>query len=85
MAIGLHNHHQCEFSDQTTHGFKCVGIYAGYCEVGKDCLKECGHSYRAADARKVEEAQMREITGQPRPQKPKRRAVNLTVWLSDYR
>lgn len=55
---GRCGHFQCPYSDETTHGQKCVNIilYGGgidsvdtaVCDLGEDCLKKCLFSWTAS-------------------------------------
>lgn len=46
---GVCLHHQCEFSDQTEHGYECVDVVGAWCEVGDGCLEECPYSWPESD------------------------------------
>jgi hypothetical protein len=45
---GSCNHHQCQFSSDTDHGYECVELASGFCECGEDCLAKCPHSWRTS-------------------------------------
>jgi hypothetical protein len=49
MNTGTCSHYQCPFSEQTLHGYHCVDVIDGFCEVGKGCLPECSHAWAATD------------------------------------
>lgn len=46
---GSCSHFQCPFPALTHHGYECVGIFEGFCEVGAGCLKQCTFSYEEGD------------------------------------
>lgn len=46
QETGTCSHHQCEFSYDTGHGYECVMVIDGFCEVGEDCLLVCPYSFR---------------------------------------
>jgi len=45
--LGYCGHYQCPHPDKTDHGYECVEIVDGFCEVGYNCYPACPHSYRA--------------------------------------
>lgn len=52
-TTGACGHHQCEFTDETDHGFECVDVKFGsgrsFCECGEDCVAKCPHSWKGTD------------------------------------
>ena len=52
---GACNHFQCPHSKETQHGYECVDLFhhKGYsfCEVGKECLPHCKHSWQPGTAK----------------------------------
>lgn len=46
---GSCNHSQCLFSNETDHGYECVDIRSGFCEVGEGCLEKCSYSWKPTD------------------------------------
>jgi len=49
-------HFQCPFSELTTHGYECVEVVDGYCEVGDGCYPGCNFSWDEDDDEKTEAA-----------------------------
>jgi len=49
QQTGTCAHHQCEFSYETEHGYDCVTVVEGFCEVGADCMLSCPYSYRSPE------------------------------------
>ena len=51
-------HHQCEYSDQTDHGYECVELFSGdghiFCEIGENCFTGCPYSYVPGDGSDAE-------------------------------
>lgn len=45
QTTGSCSHDQCPFPTETEHGYECVEIQDGYCEVGLDCLSTCQFSW----------------------------------------
>lgn len=56
---GSCNHHQCQFSDES--GYECVDLFAGKCEVGLNCVKDCDFSFSEQEKEEVENSQLAEI------------------------
>ena len=46
QQTGTCTHHQCPVPYWTEHGFECVDIIDGTCEVGEDCIPQCPYSYK---------------------------------------
>jgi hypothetical protein len=42
-AFGSCRHTQCPYPEQSD--YQCVGVYAGYCEVGLECVPDCPWSF----------------------------------------
>jgi hypothetical protein len=64
---GSCNHPQCEFSQETPHGYQCVDItyFQGhtFCEVGDGCIAQCPHSWQpGTDKAVVAEAWSKQIS-----------------------
>lgn len=55
QAVGFCGHPQCPFPHETEHGYECVDIISGFCEVGEDCLSKCSFSW-VANTPRAEEA-----------------------------
>jgi hypothetical protein len=51
-------HHQCEFSQETSHGYECVDILywnkIPFCEIGKNCHQKCKFSWIKGSNSEVE-------------------------------
>lgn len=43
---GYCSHSQCPFPVKTTHGYECIDISGGFCEIGDDCLPEREFSWK---------------------------------------
>ncbi len=46
-------HHNCNFRNETEHGYGVVEVVRGYCEVGLNCHKKCPFSFGKKDEKKV--------------------------------
>jgi len=44
-------HSICPYPDMTDHGYECVDIIEGFCEVGEDCYPECEFSWQSGTKR----------------------------------
>lgn len=53
---GSCGHFQCPYANETEHGYDCVDVREGFCELGEDCLAKCPHSWRGSDTATQEKA-----------------------------
>lgn len=51
---GFCSHPQCQYPDETGHGYECVDIEKGFCEVGENCLEKCDYSWQVGTERERE-------------------------------
>ena len=43
---GSCSHYICPYLDKTEHGYECVDIIDGFCEVGLGCYQKCEYSWQ---------------------------------------
>lgn len=56
QRLGYCEHFQCPYPTETEHGYECLDLVGTFCEVGKDCLPKCPHSWSSQDVQKSREA-----------------------------
>jgi hypothetical protein len=53
---GRCTHAQCPHSTETAHGYECIDIVNGFCEVGDGCLPKCQYSWQPTDQERAQAA-----------------------------
>ena len=53
QRTGTCSHHQCPAPTLTEYGYECVDTFAGYCEVGLNCIPQCKYSFTDAEVDNV--------------------------------